>query len=73
MPITSAASATTVAEGSDGNSEYEALGEGLLVEVSASSGLWLLQAVEASTMIRAPESVVFIFPLCPDPHGLFVH
>jgi hypothetical protein len=73
MPITSAASATTVADGSDGNSEYEALGEGLLVEVTASSGLWLLQAVNANTAIRAPESFVFIFPLCPDPHGLIVH
>jgi hypothetical protein len=39
MPITSAARATTVADGSDGNSEYEALGEGLLVEVTASFGL----------------------------------
>ena len=73
MPITSDASATTVADGSDGNSEYEALGEGLLVEVTASFGLWLLQAVKANKMIKAPESVDFTFLLCPDLPWLIVH
>jgi hypothetical protein len=71
--MTSAATASAVLEGSVGKSEDEPLGEGLLLDVTASSGLWLLQAVKASMMIRAPESFVFIFPLCPDLLGLIVH